>query len=143
MSKLSPAALANLLAADTLSAQELGMLADEFWETKNNRLEADKITKALKTAESSIEAKLIEQMLRQEISAAGGRTIILTMPAPTQEPVVQDWQAFWQFIKSQDDMSLFERRPGRAAIKERWANGEAIPGVGKFPVYKLSKQGVK
>jgi hypothetical protein len=143
MSKLSPDALANLLAADTLSAQELGMLADEFWTTKNHRLDADKISKALKTAESSIEAKIIEQMLRQEITAAGGKTIILTMPTPVEEPVVQDWQAFWQFIKSQDDMSLFEKRPGRAAIKERWANGEAIPGIGKFPVYKLSKQGVK
>lgn len=126
-----------------LSAKDLGTLADAFWSTKTERLSADKVSKALKTDESALEAKLIAEMLRQEITAAGGKSIILTMPTPTQEPVVTDWPAFWQFIKQQDDMSLFEKRPGRAAIKERWENGESIPGIGKFPVYKLSKQGVK
>jgi hypothetical protein len=141
--RASEAALENLLGSETLSAQELGLLCDEFWAVKTDRLAQDKIAKTLKTAEDALQAKLIEQFLRQGISASGGKTIILTMPAPKEEPVVQDWQAFWQFIKSQDDMSLFEKRPGRAAIKERWASGESIPGVGKFPVYTLSKQGVK
>jgi hypothetical protein len=141
--RLSDEAIANLLAAPELSAQEMGMLCDEFWAVKTDRLAQDKIAKTLKTAEDALQAKLIEQMLRQEVSATGGRTIILTLPAPTEEPVVTDWTEFWKFIKSQDDMSLFEKRPGRAAIKERWGNGETIPGIGKFPVYKLSKQGVK
>jgi hypothetical protein len=127
----------------TLSAKELGVLADVFWATKNKRLAADKVAKALKTEESTLEAKLIEQMLRTSISSIGGKTVVLGLPTPTQEPVVSDWAEFWQFIKATDDISLFEKRPGRAAIKERWENGETIPGVGKFPVYKLSKSGVK
>lgn len=126
-----------------LSAQELGALADEFWATKTKRLAADKVAKELKTAESVLEARLIEQMLRAQISSIGGKTVVLGLPTPTQEPVVTDWAEFWQFIKDQDDISLFEKRPGRAAIKERWESGETIPGVGKFPVYKLSKSGVK
>lgn len=143
MSRLSPTAITNLLNAETLSAQELGMLCDEYWATKEDRLAADKVAKAFKDAENMFDAKIIDQMLRQEISAAGGKNIILTLPAPTEEPVVSSWPEFWAFIKQADDSSLFEKRPGRAAIKERWANGEAIPGVGKFLVYKLSKQGVK
>ena len=140
---MSPAALENLLAAEELSAQELGMLADEFWVVKQKRLAADKVAKELKANESACEAKLIEQMLRQTISAVGGGDVIFTMGAPTQEPVVTDWQEFWQYIKKEDDISLVEKRPGRAAIKERWETGAQIPGVGKFPVYKLNKQGVK
>ena len=113
---MSPAALENLLAAEELSAQELGMLADEFWAVKQKRLAADKVAKDLKTNESACEAKLIEQMRRQTISAVGGGDVIFTMGAPTQEPVVTDWQEFWQYIKKEDDISLFEKRPGRAAI---------------------------
>jgi hypothetical protein len=65
------------------------------------------------------------------------------MGAPTHEPAVTSWPEFWEFIKKEDDSALFEKRPGRKAIKERWEAGEVIPGVSKFPVYKLSKQGVK
>lgn len=133
----------RLVEKSELSVNEMGTLADLFWQVKNQRLAADKEAKALKSQEDAAEAKLIEQMLRQKVTATGGKDVILTLPSPKEEPVVQDWQEFWKFIKSQDDMSLFERRPGRAAIKERWLNGEDIPGVSKFPVYKLSKQGVK
>ena len=133
----------RLCAIENPTATQLGELSDAFWDVKNMRLAADKEAKRLKTQESMAEARLIECMLRQEISAVGGKNVIFTMGAPTQEPAVTDWQAFWSFIKEVDDMSLFEKRPGRAAIKERWEAGQTIPGVSKFPVYKLSKQGVK
>ena len=133
----------DLIESSEVAAKDLGRLSDYFWDIKQKRLKADKVAAALKTLESGCEAKLIEQMLRQEISAVGGGDVIFTMGAPTQEPVVNDWIEYWDFIKKEDDMSLFERRPGRKAIKERWEAGEVIPGVSKFPVYKLSKQGVK
>lgn len=132
-----------LLEQEELTAGQMGTLADAFWDTKNKRLRVDKEAKALKVTENAIEAKLIEQMLRQEVTAAGGKTVILTLPAPKQEPAVTSWPEFWEFIKKENDMSLFEKRPGRAAIKERWEAGEVIPGVSKFPVYGLAKQGVK
>lgn len=132
-----------LLDDPELTATQLGMLSDEYWDVKQRRLAADKSAAALKTVEAEMEAKLIEQMLKQQISAVGGGSVIFTLPSPKMEPAVTDWQAFWKFIKDMDDMSLFEKRPGRAAIKERWEAGQTIPGVEKFPVYKLSKQGVK
>ncbi len=126
-----------------LNATELGKLCDEHFAVKTKRLAADKVAKELKTTESSLEATIIEQMLRQQISSIGGKAVIYGLPTPTQEPTVNDWQAFWAFIKQTDDISLFEKRPGRAAIKERWAAGETIPGVVPFTVYKLTKTGVK
>jgi len=128
---------------ELLSASELAALADAYWQTKTKRLAADKVAAALKTDESAMEAKIIEQMLKQNISATGGKEVILTLPSPKYEPAVTDWGKYWQYAKEQDDPSLFERRPGRAAIKERWEDGLTVPGVEKFPVYKLSKQGVK
>jgi hypothetical protein len=131
------------LETEILSATELGKLADHFWDTKQKRLAADKVSAALKTQESACEAKLIEQMLKQQISATGGGEAIFTLPAPTMAPVVQDWAKVWQYAKETDSMEFFEKRIGRAAVKERWDAGVEVPGVGKFPVYKLSKQGVK
>ena len=126
-----------------LSATALGALADEFWAIKTERLAADKVAKELKVKESLLDSQIIEQMLLSKVSSIGGKSVILVLPAPTMEPAVQDWPKFWEYIKSMDDTSLFEHRPGRAAIKERWANGEVIPGVAQFTVYRLSKQGVK
>jgi len=126
-----------------LSATELGKLADKHAGIKVKRLAADKVAKNLKTDESSIEATLIEQFLRQKITSIGGKVVIYSLPTPTMEPIVKSWPEFWAFIKETDDISLFEKRPGRAAIKERWGLGQTIPGVDSFPVYKLSKTGVK
>jgi len=129
--------------AKLLSATELGVLCDQHVAVKTKRLAADKVAKELKTEESVIEASIIDQMLRQKITSIGGKTVIYALPTPTNEPTVANWQVFWEFIKQTDDISLFEKRPGRAAIKERWALGEEIPGVIAFPVYRLSKSGVK
>lgn len=126
-----------------LSATELGALADQHFEAKTKRLAADKVAKELKTEESRLEALIIDQMRRQQISSIGGKKIIYAMPSPTDEPVVEDWPKFQAHILETKDFSLLERRPGRAAIKERWEQDKAVPGVGKFPVYKLSKSGVK
>ena len=135
--------LERLLDKEKLTVSELGQLSDLYWETKTKRLAADKVSKALKTEESAAEAKLIEQMQRQKVTAVGGQSVILKLNPAKDEPAVTDWAAFWEYIKQKDDMSLFEKRPGRAAIKERWEQGETIPGVTKFPVHSLSKEGVK
>ena len=126
-----------------LTATQLAAKADDHWDIKTKRLAADKVAAALKTSESALEAEIIAQMLHQQITSIGGKTVIYGLPKPTMEPVVQDWQKYWEFIKQTDDISLFEKRPGRAAIKERWGLGETIPGVVPFAVYKLSKTGVK
>ena len=128
---------------EKMTATQLGELADKFWKVKTKRLAADKVAKELKTEESGMDSLLIEQMLLNEISAVGGKDIVLVLNKPVMEPTVTDWVKFWEFIKDQDDSSLFEKRPGRKAIKERWEAGQVIPGVTKFPVYTMSKQGVK
>jgi hypothetical protein len=58
-------------------------------------------------------------------------------------PTVQDWQKLWDHIVETRDFSLLEKRVGKAAVKEHWSADEEVPGVIKFPVYKLSKSEVK
>ena len=125
------------------SASELAALADHYWLTRQQRLEAEKVARDLKTQESAAEAELIKEMREQQLTAIGGRHARLTIPTvPEYVPAVQDWDAFYKHILSSGDFSLLQKRVGAAACKERWDAGEEVPGITKFPVYKLSKSGV-
>lgn len=126
-----------------MSATELAELADKFWQTRDKRLAADKVAKDLKTEESSYEAKLIKEMREQQLTAIGGKLVRLQIPTvPKYVPAVKDWDAFYKHILQTGDFSLLQKRVGEKACEERWAADETIPGIEKFPVYKLTKSGV-
>jgi hypothetical protein len=125
-----------------LTAGELGQLADLYDEARKSRLAADKESAKHREVEYGAEQLLIEQMRTQRISAAGGATLRVGLEGPDYVPRVENWQSFYQYIQESGDFSLLERRPGKLACRERWEAGMAVPGVEKFPVYKLSRQGV-
>lgn len=123
---------------------ELAKLADDYWKTYNERLAADKVVKELKSQESKLEARLIAEMRENDLTSVGGRTVRLAIDVePEYTPAVTNWEEFYQNILDTKDFSFLEKRPGKAACKERWAAGETIPGVSKFPVWKLRKSEVK
>jgi len=126
-----------------LTAKELGDLADFYHTTRAERLAADKVAAALKTQESTAEQLLIDQMLKQEITAAGGKKLRVGLSAPDYVPHITSWEDYWKYIKDNDAFELLERRPGKAACRERWEAGIQVPGCEKFPVYKLTRNEVK
>lgn len=128
-----------------LSASQLGEVADYYQSYRTERLAADKAAAALKAQESAAQELLIQQMLLQKVTAAGGRLLRVTcdIHKPDYVPHVKEWDKFYQYIKQNDAFDLLERRPGKLACKERWDAGEIVPGVEKFPVYKLSTSKVK
>lgn len=129
---------------EPISGAELGKLADEYADVKAKRLAADKVAAALKSQETALSMRIIEQMQLQELTAIGGSTIRLMLPVePDYVPHVVDWPVYYNHILEQNDFSLLERRPSRAALKERWEAGVDVPGVEKFPVFKLSESKVK
>lgn len=126
---------------DTLTAKELAAIADAFLAAQTERLKADKVAEALKAQETMYQSCVIEQLRKQEISAIGGTAVILELKDEDQ-PRVEDWALFQKYILKTKDFSLLERRPGKAAIKERWEDGKEVPGVSRFKVYKLSRRKV-
>lgn len=130
--------------ATPLSAGELAELADQYWLAYQQRLAADKVAAELKTKENQLSAKLTEEMLNQKLTSIGGKLLKVSLPTePEYVPAVTDWNEFYEFVMSSKDLSLLERRVSKAAIKERWASDISVPGISKFPVYKLSKSQVK
>lgn len=133
--------LTKAAGGDTLTVKELAAIGDAFWETQVERLKADKVAEALKAKETLYQSCVIEQLRKQELSAIGGTAVILELKKDDQ-PKVEDWVVFQKYILKTKDFSLLERRPGKAAIKERWEDGKEVPGVSRFPVYKLSRRKV-
>ena len=126
-----------------LSAKELASLADTWITIQSQRLIADKAAKNLKAAEDKCYARLIQEFREQQLTGIGGKLVRVGMdPNPDYVPAIKDWPKYYAYIKANDAWELLERRPGRLACKERWEQGEIIPGCDKFPVFKLTKQGV-
>lgn len=125
-----------------MTSEELGVLADAYWDVYHKRLEADKWAKELKLREDKAKAKLIEEMRLNKLTAIGGQDVRLGLESEVV-PVVEDWNKLYEHIKQNDAFDLLEKRIGKLAAKARWDADVQVPGVGKLRVYKLSKSEVK
>ncbi len=128
--------------AGNLTAKELGQLADIFYEMKKARLAADKVADGLKKIEVQASSLALDQMIKQEISAVGGKLLQLAVGDPQDVPSVKDWPKLHAYIKKTGNFQLLERRPSVAAFRELWDDGKVVPGVDKFPVVKLKESKV-
>jgi hypothetical protein len=59
------------------------------------------------------------------------------------KPAVTDWAELYQHIAETGNFDLLQRRVGEAAVKLRWEDGEAVPGIVSYPVEKLTLTKVK
>ena len=126
-----------------LTAQELADTADQWFEANKKRLAADKIAASLKAEEDGFKAILLREFQEQKLTGIGGKKVRVGMdPVPDYVPAVKDWPAYYDYIVEHRAFELLQRRPGVEACRERWERGVAIPGCEKFPVFKLTKQGV-
>jgi len=122
----------------------LAALSDELGTKRAERLAADKVAAALATEESRLSGLLLLYMRENQLTSIGGALHTVTVASePDLMPAVKDWGAYWEYAVANNAPEMFERRPGKLACRERWEAGEEIPGVEKFPVYKLTVKGVK
>lgn len=122
-----------------LSPRALGVLVDEFKMIEDERLKADKAAAALKVDETFVKTTIVAALKKSEVTVGGGQVYKVELTSEDQPTVkAEDWPKFYAYILKNKAFELLERRPGKAAIKERWNDGVNIPGVTRFPVDKLS-----
>lgn len=118
-------------------------LIAELERTKAERLALDRKAKELKRREDELTAALINEVRGTGFNLLELGTHILTT-SYEEVPQVTDWEAFWPWVLQQEEsLGLVERRPGKAAIRERWEAGVQVPGVEKSLVWKLKVTGVE
>lgn len=121
-----------------LDQMELDHLAVLWRAAAVERLELDRKSKKLKDEETIASTLLIQQMRKTSLFAHTPTHEVSVNREPEYVPHVMDWEAYWGFIIATLDFSLLEKRPGKSACQERWDAGQTIPGVEKYPVYKLT-----
>ena len=116
---------------------KLGDLIDECYGLRAERLALEKKVDLLKEEQRALEDQINEQLQAQGITSGRGDSATATR-TENEVPRVADWDLFHKYILEEGDLSLLERRPSKAACRERWESDEDVPGVEKFTVVGLS-----
>jgi len=120
-----------------LPLEQLPAMVDQYQKTRANRLAKEKEAKAIKETETE-ELNLILESLRESETEAIGGTTHLAKRVVKDEPIAEDWEKIHEYIQATGEFDLLHRRLTDTAVKARWDDGVEIPGVGSFPVEKLS-----
>jgi hypothetical protein len=112
-------------------------MVDEFTAIREQRLQADKVAKALKSKENSIKQQITETLATEQVGSVGGTTHSVKLKTK-QKINVDDWSAFYEHMLATDSPELLQRRPAEGAIKERLDDGQEVPGISFFEVLDLT-----
>jgi hypothetical protein len=112
-------------------------VVDQYKQARDSRLALQKETDALQEIEKGLANTILTALRDSESPVVGGTTHQCTRKI-TNEPTVEDWDALYGHIQETNGWDLLHRRVAAAAVKLRWDEGEEVPGVGAFPVEKLS-----
>jgi hypothetical protein len=96
------------------------------------RLELDRKSKELSKQVDSLTAEIIAQMHAAGVTEACGSRIVVK-----QKAFISDWTALNEYIKEHDATDLLQKRLTETAVRLRWDDGIAIPGVGMVEEEKL------
>ena len=116
---------------------DIGGAIDLLYSTRQQRLNIEKDVKALKSDELVLRTHIIREL--EKIGLDGGKGKEATAAVVYEEvPNVTDWDAVWDYIHNNHADDLVQRRISVTAIRDRWSNGETVPGVDKFASVDLS-----
>jgi hypothetical protein len=112
-------------------------LVEEYLNVRDQRLVAKRQMDTLEKQESKLKDLIEHEMLLMEGQPFKGinHRVDLT---PELKPTVEDWGLLNQYILQTGSFDLYQKRLTESAVKGRWEDGVNIPGVAKFPIYKLS-----
>lgn len=112
-------------------------LAQKYYRVREQRLAADKVAAEFKETETGIKQQLMDLLEASGINSVGDKVRVYAL-VTKDEPEVADWSALYQHIQQTGAFELIYKRVNPAAVKERWEQNIAIPGVRKYPSISLS-----
>ena len=120
-----------------MDATELAELVDLFHETRESRLELQHKVDDLEKEEKNLKKILAEYLRDNAVKAIGGTHLTVSYK-PKRKPVVQEWDALYAYIREHDAFELLHKRVTERAVKERWAEGDIVPGVVEVEIPDIS-----
>lgn len=115
----------------------VGGIADRWYRIRAARLELEKKVKLLQKEESDLKEAGRVALKAQKQSRGTGQLGTISCD-PVDVPTVTDWEMFYNHIAETNSFDLLQRRPAMTAFRDRWEEGEKIPGVERTPITKTS-----
>lgn len=125
-----------------LMPKSLALCADLLYETRQLRLDMDKQVAEMKSKETMLRQHLIDNLPVSDATGVAGKVARATI-VTKEEPVAKNWDETFEYVRKKKAFFLLQKRLNTTAIKEVWANGKQIPGVGKIIVKSVSLNKVK
>lgn len=119
------------------SLNKLAQAVDEYYTTREQRLKMQKEVDAVAKREAELKKFLIDNISKSEATGVCGQLMRATIKVK-EEPSVNDWPAFYEFVRKHKAFDLLQKRLLGSAIKERWEDGVEVPGVEKVAVVDVS-----
>lgn len=122
--------------------KNLAAVADLYYIARQERLDLQKSVDKLATRESELRDYLIDNLPKSKVGGITGKVANVEV-VRKEVPTMEDRAKFFAYIKRSGAQDLLTQSLNSAAVKERWAAGKIIPGVGKHTVVTLSLHKVK
>lgn len=120
----------------------IGGTIDLLWSLREERKSAEAAVNEIKEKETAVEAHLMNNFDKSGLDGAKGKYGLATLKHSTVADVT-DWPQFYSYIQRNKAWDLLQKRPAITAIRERWNNGKAIPGLEPKEIVTLSLTSVK
>lgn len=115
---------------------KVGEAVDLLDRLRDARKAAEAATAAMKAEEALLETEIFRKFKKAELEGARGRRAQCSI-SRSEVPVFEDQIAFNRYVLRTKSLDLFQNRLSVEAVRERWAAGKAVPGVGKFTKVRL------
>lgn len=132
-----PVEASNPLLVGATMPKSIGRCADLYHDVRELRLMMEKEAEAIKARETEIQEHIIANLSKSDDTGAAGLRYRAQVKTETK-PQIADWAAFTAYVAEHDRFDLIQKRLGEKAVGDLWEAGEAVPGVAKVHVPKLS-----
>ena len=114
----------------------VGEIADELYEMRAARQEAQKCVDEMKRQEAAVGDVLQAKLQEAKLTKAAGERASVSLRTSTV-PTVESWEDLYAYVAREEAWDLLQRRLAAPAFRARWDDGLAVPGVGQQQVAKL------
>jgi hypothetical protein len=118
--------------------KKMGEAADLLYTIRANRLDLEKQAAELKAQEGLLKQHFIDRLGKDQAAEGVVGSLCTVRVLSDVFPIVTDWDAVYEYIKKNGEFDLMQRRLNDKAVKDRWENGQSVPGTDKMMGQKVS-----
>lgn len=129
--------MAAIQMPEDLNACTPGKLVDKLYALRSRRRVVQQSIDDLKEKENLIIDHLLNRLPKMDLDGCAGKLAKVSI-TKTMVPHVKDWDALNEYITEHDAWDLRNKAANAKAFRDRWEDGEVIPGVVPFTRVSLS-----